>query len=228
VTGQIISHYRILEKLGEGGMGLVYKAEDQKLKRTVALKFLPRDDPEMKERFLQEAQAAAALHHPNICTVFEIDEDNGFLAMEFVEGVTLKAKIAERPLPLEEAFGIAAQMSAALQEAHEKNVTHRDIKPGNVMISSQGVVKIMDFGLARIGDGMRITKTGSARGTPSRICAWTCGCATSNRRARRCPNPGWHGSRQPWPAPLALLPAYGWYDRGISGRTRSKARDTRA
>jgi Tol biopolymer transport system component/predicted Ser/Thr protein kinase len=167
VTGQIISHYRILEKLGEGGMGVVYKAEDQKLKRTVALKFLPRDDPEMKERFLQEAQAAAALHHPNICTVFEIDEDNGFLAMEFVEGVTLKAKIAERPLPLEEAFGITAQMSAALQEAHEKNVTHRDIKPGNVMISSQGVVKIMDFGLARIGDGMRITKTGSALGTPA-------------------------------------------------------------
>ncbi|MBK5291442.1 MAG: serine/threonine-protein kinase [Acidobacteriia bacterium] len=167
MTGQIISHYRILDKLGEGGMGVVYKAEDLKLKRMVALKFLPGDDPELKQRFLQEAQAAAALHHPNICTVFEIDEQHGFLAMEFVEGSTLKARIAERPLKLDEACDIAAQISAGLQAAHGKNVTHRDIKPGNVMVTPEGVVKIMDFGLARIGDRSRITKTGSALGTPA-------------------------------------------------------------
>ena len=167
MTGQSISHYRILDKLGEGGMGVVYKAEDLKLKRMVALKFLPGDDPELKQRFLQEAQAAAALQHPNICTIFEIDEQHSFLAMEFVEGNTLKARIAERPLKLEDACDIAAQISAGLQAAHGKNVTHRDIKPGNVMLTPEGVAKIMDFGLARIGHRKGITKTGVAMGTPA-------------------------------------------------------------
>src|SRR5687767_13947459 len=106
MIGQIISHYRILEKLGEGGMGVVYKAEDTKLRRTVALKFLPPQATENRERFLREAQAAAALNHPNICTVHEIDEEHCFLAMEFIDGVSLKEKIAERPLPLDQALDI--------------------------------------------------------------------------------------------------------------------------
>jgi serine/threonine protein kinase len=167
MTGQTISHYRILEKLGEGGMGVVYKAEDTKLRRTVALKFLPPRATENRERFIREAQAAAALNHPNICTVFEIDEQHGFLAMELIEGQSLKDKIAARPLPLEEALDIAMQACAGLQAAHEKGVVHRDIKPANLMVTLQGQVKIMDFGLAQVGERTRITKTGASIGTPA-------------------------------------------------------------
>ncbi len=132
LSGQTISHYEVLEELGAGGMGVVYKAEDLKLKRTVALKFLRSDlieDPEHRERFLREAQAAAALDHPNICTVHEIDEVDGetFISMAFIEGQTVKDKIAERPLKLEEALDIAVQTAQGLQAAHEKGVVHRDI-----------------------------------------------------------------------------------------------------
>jgi len=122
MTGQTISHYRILEKLGEGGMGVVWKAEDTKLKRTVALKFVPPDaagDAELRTRFLQEAQAAATLSHPNVCTVFEIDEECGFLAMEFVEGETAQARARQRPLPLPKALDIAMQAAQGLQAAHD-------------------------------------------------------------------------------------------------------------
>jgi serine/threonine protein kinase len=164
MVGQTISHYRVGEKLGEGGIGVVYKAEDIKLLRTVALKFLPSDN---RERFLREAQAAAALNHPNICTVFEIDEQHGFLAMEFIDGPSLKDKIAARPLPLDEALDIAQQACAGLAAAHQKGIVHRDIKPANLMLTAQGQVKVMDFGLAQLGERTRITKTGSFLGTPA-------------------------------------------------------------
>jgi serine/threonine protein kinase len=149
MIGQAISHYRIVEKLGEGGMGVVYKAEDLKLGRAVALKFLPShllESDEHKARFLHEARAAALLDHPNICTVYEIDEDSGktFLSMAYLEGRTLKQKIATRPLPLAEALDIAIHIGQGLQAAHEKGIVHRDIKPANIMITPQGQVKIMD------------------------------------------------------------------------------------
>ncbi|MCX6636254.1 MAG: protein kinase [Acidobacteria bacterium] len=170
MIGQTISHYRILEKLGEGGMGVVYKAEDTKLNRTVALKFVPPDaagDPELRTRFLQEARAAAALSHPNVCTVYEIDEECGFLAMEFVEGETVQARVRRRPLPIPEALDIAMQAAQGLQAAHERGVVHRDIKGANLMVTPQGTVKIMDFGLARLTGRTRVTKVGTAVGTPA-------------------------------------------------------------
>jgi Tol biopolymer transport system component/predicted Ser/Thr protein kinase len=169
MTGQTISHYRILAKLGEGAMGVVYRAEDTKLRRTVALKFLPDADGNaaLRDRFLREAQAAAALNHPNICTIFEIDEERAFLAMELVEGPSLKDKIAERPLKLDEALDFASQIAAGLQAAHDKGVTHRDIKPANILLTQQGQVKITDFGLAALADRTRITKTGTSMGTPA-------------------------------------------------------------
>jgi non-specific serine/threonine protein kinase len=167
MIGRTISHYDILSKLGEGGMGVVYKAEDVKLKRTVALKFLPSHVAENRERFLREAQAAASLNHPNICTIHEIDEEHGFIAMEFIEGPSVKEKIEVRPLPLEEALNIAIQACTGLQAAHDKGIVHRDVKPANLMLTPQGQVKIMDFGLAQIGDRTRLTKTGASIGTPA-------------------------------------------------------------
>ncbi len=168
--GEVISHYRIIEKLGEGGMGVVYKAEDTKLKRTVALKFLPPEltrDEEAKERFIREAQAASALDHPNICTIYEINEtEDGqmFIAMAFYKGETLKIKIARGPLPVEEAVDIAIQTSRGLAKAHEEGIVHRDIKPANIMVTDEGVVKILDFGLAKIAASM-LTKEGTTLGT---------------------------------------------------------------
>ena len=172
MIGQTISHYRITEKLGEGGMGVVYKAEDTKLKRFVALKFLRSDvleDEEHKERFLREAQAAAALDHPNICTVYEIDEAEGqtFLSMAFLEGQTVKEKFKERPLKLDEALDIAIQTAQGLQAAHEKGIVHRDIKSSNLMVTPQVQVKVMDFGLAQLAERSKLTKTTASLGTPS-------------------------------------------------------------
>ena len=170
MIGETISHYRILAKLGQGGMGVVYKAEDTRLGRSVALKFVARqalDDSELKARFLTEARAAAALNHPNICTLYEIDEEHGFLAIELVDGRTVKDLIAERPAPVDEVLDIIAQICAGLKAAHEKGVVHRDIKPGNVMLTGHGQVKIMDFGLAQLADQTRITNTGTAVGTPA-------------------------------------------------------------
>jgi len=167
---QTISHYKILEKLGEGGMGVVYKAEDTKLKRTVALKFLSpqavgTDDD--KTRFIHEAQAAAALNHPNICTVHEIDEHEGqsFIAMEFVEGKSLKAKIESGPLQLDEAVEFAVEITEGLQEAHSKGIIHRDIKSANIMLSATGRVKLMDFGLAKSSGRTQLTQAGTTIGT---------------------------------------------------------------
>jgi len=167
---QTISHYKILAKLGEGGMGVVYKAEDTKLKRIVALKFLPSSimaSEAEKARFVHEAQAAAALNHPNICTIYEIDEVDGqqFIAMEFVEGQSLKAKIEAGPLKLDETLNIAMQVAEGLQAAHEKKITHRDIKPANIMITHKGQAKIMDFGLAKLAGRTVVTKEGTTLGT---------------------------------------------------------------
>jgi eukaryotic-like serine/threonine-protein kinase len=167
MTGQTISHYRILEKLGEGGMGVVYKAEDTKLRRVVALKFLPAHALENRERFLREAQAAASLNHPNLCTIHEIDEEHGFIAMEFIDGLSVNERIAERPLPLDEALDICVQACAGLQAAHERGIVHRDIKPANLMLTKQGQVKVMDFGLAQVSDRTRLTKSGISVGTPA-------------------------------------------------------------
>jgi serine/threonine protein kinase/tetratricopeptide (TPR) repeat protein len=170
MIGKTISHYKILEKVGEGGMGVVYKAEDTKLKRTVALKFLPLElmrDKEAKERFIQEAQAAAALDHPNICTVYEINEseDQTFISMTYIEGQSLKEKIGSGPLKIEEALDIAIQVAEGLQEAHERGIVHRDIKPGNVMLTEKGNAKITDFGLAKLEWGVDLTKTATIMGT---------------------------------------------------------------
>jgi TolB-like protein/Tfp pilus assembly protein PilF/tRNA A-37 threonylcarbamoyl transferase component Bud32 len=170
LIGQTISHYKIVEKLGEGGMGVVYKAEDTKLKRTVALKFLSAQSLETqqeKTRFVHEAQAAAALDHPNVCTVHEIDEAEGqtFIAMAYVEGHSLREKIASGPLKLEAALDLAIDVAQGLQEAHEKGIVHRDIKSGNIMLTSKGQAKITDFGLARLAGGTKVTKTGTTVGT---------------------------------------------------------------
>jgi eukaryotic-like serine/threonine-protein kinase len=170
MTGTTIAHYRILEKLGEGGMGVVYKAEDTKLKRTVALKFLPAEltsDPQANKRFLQEAQAAAALDHANICTIYEISEVEGrmFIVMAYVKGRSLKDKIALGPMKLEEAVDIATQVAAGLRAAHEKGIIHRDIKPANIMLAEDGPAKIMDFGIAKLAWAADLTRTAGTMGT---------------------------------------------------------------
>ena len=170
--GQTISHYKILSELGRGGMGVVYKAEDTKLERPVALKFLAEhaiEDPEHKARFLREAKAAARLDHQNICPIYEIDEVDGqtFLAMACLEGRTVKAKIAERPLKLDEVLDIAIQTAQGLKAAHQKEIVHRDIKPANLMLTGEGQVKVMDFGLAQLAEGSKLTKTQTMLGTPA-------------------------------------------------------------
>ena len=174
MIGKTILHYKIIKKLGEGGMGVVYKAEDTKLERTVALKFLSLASigDEEKKRFKREAKAAASLNHPNIATIFAIDEvdDQTFIAMEFIEGKSLQDIVGAQhavPLRLEDAIDYAAQTAAGLQAAHEKGVIHRDIKSANIMVTDKGVVKIMDFGLAKLTKGSKMTQLGTTLGTIS-------------------------------------------------------------
>ncbi len=176
MTGKTISHYKILEKLGEGGMGVVYKAEDTKLGRTVAIKFLPPNlasVQENKSRFLLEAKAAAALNHPNILNVYEIDEQDGslFIVMEYIEGETLKSYIARLKsgsgIPYLKAVGWLLEVAQGLKAAHDKNIIHRDIKSENIMLTGDGLLKIMDFGLAKLQGSTGLTKTGTSLGTLS-------------------------------------------------------------
>jgi serine/threonine protein kinase len=172
MIGRTISRYRIVEKLGEGGMGVVYKAEDTKLLRTVALKFLSQqaaDGDAEGRRFLREAQAAGILDHPNIATVYEIEESEGqtFIVMAYVDGPSLAARIADRPFEIAEALDIAIQISLGLQEAHEKGIVHRDIKSQNILLTGKGQVKITDFGLAYLAGRSKITRSGTTLGTPA-------------------------------------------------------------
>ena len=171
MIGKIISHYRIIEQLGAGGMGVVYKAEDTKLKRTVALKFLPPEltrDPEAKQRFIREAQAASSFDHPNICTIYEINEtgdDQLFIVMACYEGETLKDKIKDKRLKTKDAIAIAIQVANGLARAHEEGIIHRDVKPANIIITDRGEVKILDFGLAKLVGQVQLTKDTSTLGT---------------------------------------------------------------
>lgn len=170
MIGKSILHYQIVEKLGQGGMGIVYRAMDTKLKRNVAIKLLPQhisENSDERKRFEIEAQAAAALNHPNIATIYNIEDADGelFIVMEYIEGQELKEKLKDGPLSIEEVQSIAIHIAEGLQAAHEKGIVHRDIKSSNIMVTENGKIKIMDFGLAKIEEGIHLTKEQTTLGT---------------------------------------------------------------
>ena len=173
MTGQTVSHYEILDRLGAGGMGVVYRARDLRLQRLVAVKFLPPEltrDPQARDRFMQEARSASSLDHPNICTIYDIDEtaDGGlFMAMALYDGITLNQRLARGPIPIEEAIDFGLQLAQGLHKAHGAGIVHRDIKPANLMLTSDGVVKILDFGVAKLVGVTGLTGAGTALGTIS-------------------------------------------------------------
>lgn len=170
MVGESFSYYKIIEKLGQGGMGVVYKAEDTRLLRVVALKFLPHDinpTSEQFERFMREAQAAATLNHSNVCVIHAIEdiEDERFIVMEYVDGSTLRVKLQPGPLQIKEAVRYAIQIADALHEAHANGIIHRDVKSENIMVNSKNQVKVMDFGLARLKGAIQEKETNSTGGT---------------------------------------------------------------
>src|SRR5687768_17522736 len=212
MIGRSVSHYFVESEIGAGGMGVVYRATDLRLGRTVALKFLPPDltrSADAKERFIREAQSASSLDHPNICTIYAFDETEDhqlFFAMAFYEGETLKARLGRGPLPIAEACEIAMQIARGLGSAHQRGIVHRDIKPANVMITPVGQVKILDFGLAKLANDRTLTREGTTVGSPAymspeqvrgervdrRTDVWSLGARSEERRVgKECRSRSW-------------------------------------